>query len=463
MNSGINLFDDLNSEQINYVVWKNTNLINQFFEGTENIDIFIYAKHHEKFKFLIEKNNWVEVKSTSNNFDQIKHYLFFDTNKILHIHAYFKLYTGNSISKNYDLTNFLNYFDNKHFNKEYKIWILNYDFQLLLFKIRTLLKKKSLFGRYLLRREMSYHRKELSNIITEIKKNKNSSNLYLENIKIDPKDLNFKEYNNNDNYLELIKNFKRVNLLMSFFYELLFLINIFKKKIFKLKKFKLNKNIIIFISGADASGKTTITSDLEILFRQYFKTKKFTIGKPYPAFLIKILTKKNFFKKNEISFINNKNENLSYLRLIKNVNLSMLRFIYSLNIFYFNRNTNIIILDRYLSENIGDINGPRITNNFKNSSLKKILSIIEMYFYKRAKYVQNEYKLITELETCFLRNRERHKEVIKTDEEISKRFKNYFSSKFKSKNQFIIDNNLSKKKTITDILNLLSKNINENN
>ena len=141
----------------------------------------------------------------------------------------------------------------------------------------------------------------------------------------------------------------------------------------------------------------------------------------------------------------------------------MLRFIYSLNIFYFNRNTNIIILDRYLSENIGDINGPRITNNFKNSSLKKILSIIEMYFYKRAKYVQNEYKLITELETCFLRNRERHKEVIKTDEEISKRFKNYFSSKFKSKNQFIIDNNLSKKKTITDILNLLSKNINENN
>ena len=44
MNSGINLFDDLNSEQINYVVWKNTNLINQFFEGTENIDIFIYAK-----------------------------------------------------------------------------------------------------------------------------------------------------------------------------------------------------------------------------------------------------------------------------------------------------------------------------------------------------------------------------------------------------------------------------------
>ena len=40
MNSGINFFDDLNSENINYVVWKNTNLIKQFYEGKENLDIY---------------------------------------------------------------------------------------------------------------------------------------------------------------------------------------------------------------------------------------------------------------------------------------------------------------------------------------------------------------------------------------------------------------------------------------
>ena len=86
-----------------------------------------------------------------------------------------------------------------------------------------------------------------------------------------------------------------------------------------------------------------------------------------------------------------------------------------------------------------------------------------MYFYKRANYVQYEYKINTDLETCLLRNRERFKEVKKTDEEIIQRFKNYLSTEFKSKNKFMIDNNFSKKNTITEILNILSKNINENN
>ena len=463
MNSGINFFDDLNSENINYVVWKNTNLIKQFYEGKENLDIYIHSNHHEKFKYLIKKNNWIEVKSTSNNFNEIKHYLFFESDKILHIHAYFKLFTGNSISKNYDLTGFLNYFENKHFNKEFKIWILNYDLQLLLFKIRILLKTKSIFGRYLLQREMNYYEEELSNIILNIKNHNNDSNPNINNIKIDLKYLSFKGYKSSSEFLESIKNFKRVNLIVSFFHELSFIGNKIIQKIFKLKKFKLPQNIIIFISGADASGKTTITQDLENLFKEYFKTKRFTIGKPYPTFLIKFLTKKRFFKEKNTLTINTKNNSTNYLRLLKNVNLSIFRYIYSLNIFYFNLNTNIIILDRYLSERIGDINGPRIINNVKDSFLKKFLSTLEMYFYKRANYVQYEYKIKTDLETCLLRNRERFKEVKKTDEEIIQRFKNYLSTEFKSKNKFMIDNNFSKKNTITEILNILSKNINENN
>ena len=110
MNFELNIFKDLNANKVEYVVWKNTNLIDNFFLGKENLDIHIHNNHHEKFKFLIKKNNWIEAKSTSNNFQEIKHYLFFEHNKILHIHAYFKLFTGNSISKNYDLSNFVNYF-----------------------------------------------------------------------------------------------------------------------------------------------------------------------------------------------------------------------------------------------------------------------------------------------------------------------------------------------------------------
>ena len=139
---GLKIFDDLNHEKIKYMVWKNSNLIDDFLAGHENLDIFIHKSHHEKFEMLIKKNNWVEVKSTTNNFNEIKHYLYFNHNRILHIHAYFNLFTGNSISKNYDLSNYLDYFKNTHFDERYKMWILNYDLQLQLFIIRTLIKKK---------------------------------------------------------------------------------------------------------------------------------------------------------------------------------------------------------------------------------------------------------------------------------------------------------------------------------
>lgn len=462
MNLELNIFKDLNDNKIEYVVWKNTNLIDNFFLGKENLDIYIHKNHHEKFKFLIKKNNWVEVKSTSNNFKKIKHYLFFENNKILHIHAYFKLLTGNSISKNYDLSNYANYFHNKHFDNKRKLWILNYDIQLLLFKLRILLKKRGMLGKYLILRDIHNYKKEIINI----KNHTDNLNLSSNNINFESEYLNSREDENDKILLESVKTFKRLNFFQSLFSELFFIVRIFFQKLFRLKKFKLNKKIVIFISGADSSGKTTITNDLENLFKNFFKTKRFSIGKPYPKFLINIFIKNNYFRKKNLSIKSlntNTNNNLNYFELFKNINLAILRYIYSLNIFYFNQNTNIIILDRYLSENIGDVNGPRNVNTSENNFFKKILSKIEIFFYKHTNFVDNEYKIITNLENCLSRNRKRFKEVKKTDDQIIKRYKNYQISNFKSKKVFEIDNNLSKKNTIKNILTTLSKQINENN
>ena len=55
MKYGIKIFEDLNNEQIKYIVWKNTNLIDKFFNGKENLDIFIHRDHQERFKFLLKK------------------------------------------------------------------------------------------------------------------------------------------------------------------------------------------------------------------------------------------------------------------------------------------------------------------------------------------------------------------------------------------------------------------------
>ena len=115
----------------------------------------------------------------------------------------------------------------------------------------------------------------------------------------------------------------------------------------------------------------------------------------------------------------------SYVKLLKNINLAFLRYVYSLNIFYFNRSSSIIILDRYLSETVNDINGPRSNINFNSSLFKKFLSAVEIFFYKKSKNIVHEYKILTKLDNCLIRNTKRHKEVKKSDGEIIKRFKNY--------------------------------------
>ena len=116
-----------------------------------------------------------------------------------------------------------------------------------------------------------------------------------------------------------------------------------------------------------------------------------------------------------------------------------------------------------MSENYGDINGPRINADTQESLLKKIMSKIEIFFYRSAKTLDHEYRILNTLETVLLRNQNRYKKVQKTDDEIISRYNNFYKSKFKSKKIFKINNNLSKENTLNNILYILSKNINENN
>ena len=114
-----------------------------------------------------------------------------------------------------------------------------------------------------------------------------------------------------------------------------------------------------------------------------------------------------------------------------------------------------------MSEIVENINGPRSNISYKSSLIKKFLCSIEIFFYKKTKFIDHEYKIQTNINNCLIRNAKRFKAVQKNDYEIIKRFKNYNKSIFKSKKIFKIDNNSDKKTTLLNLLNILSKNINE--
>ena len=165
MNHLLDLFQELDYKKIEYVVWKNCNLIDKFLDGRENLDIYINEKNKEKFKLFIKEKLWIEVKSTTINHKDINHYLFITDKKIYHIHIYFRLVTGNSISKNYDLTELYNYFENKIFDNKNNLWIMNYDLQLELFKIRLACKQQSWLGSFLINRDLNNYINELKLLI----------------------------------------------------------------------------------------------------------------------------------------------------------------------------------------------------------------------------------------------------------------------------------------------------------
>ncbi|WP_440651943.1 hypothetical protein [Candidatus Pelagibacter sp. HIMB1495] len=453
-----NFFYELDKHNIDYVVWKNYNLVEDFFLGNENLDIYVSFENKEKFNNLIKQNLWIETQSTSNNIKDLHHYIFFDEKNIYHIHVYFKLLTGNSISKNYDLTNLYNYFENKIYDSKNNLWIMDYELQLELFKIRVTCKNLSILGSYLIKRDQDNYVNEYNLLL---KNSKNKRKLKFSKMEINPKRISLNLKSDKKKLLAAISSQKRVSDISSFLIELKFMFKIIIKKIFRYKKFRFKKNIFIFISGPDGSGKTTLINDFENLFSRYFKTKKYNIGKPFPKFLENIFIKRK--EKKQIRNSKIKKVNVSFSRYFMDFLLSFLRYIFSIYIFYFNNKTNIFLFDRYVSEYPGHLNGPRLIYSKKFNFIEKILFKLENFFYKAIKILDTEFRLITNVDICLKRNNERFKLEKETDEEIINRHKLFSISKFKSKRVIELNNDYNKDETIKNILKCVVKDLNENN
>jgi len=133
------------------------------------------------------------------------------------------------------------------------------------------------------------------------------------------------------------------------------------------------------------------------------------------------------------------------------------------NIFYFHNNTNIFLLDRYVSEFTGHINGPRLQKNNNLNTLNYFLFKTENYFYKLIKPINVEFRLITDVNTCLKRNKKRLKLAKETDDEIIFRHKIFSNSRFKSKKIIELNNDLNKLDSINNIIKIIVKDLNENN
>ena len=115
----------------------------------------------------------------------------------------------------------------------------------------------------------------------------------------------------------------------------------------------------------------------------------------------------------------------------------------------------LVLCDRYISKNIGDINGPRIINN--KGIIVNLFSKIELYFYNLILNYNFQIKLDVSINNCLNRNQNRHKDVVKSNEEIKERYSLFYKSVFKSNVLFLLNNNISFDLTKEKILSTVNK------
>ncbi len=452
-------FNEIHNSNINYVVWKNTNLIENFFLGQENLDIYVDNYNYNHFKKILQKHQWIKMLNNIRNYNFIDHYFLFTKDRTYHLHIYNKIITGDSILKEYDFTNFVN-IDDKFFSKKYHLWILDLNTQFILFNLRFLIKTTNLLGNYIYNKQKYLYVEEFLFLKESIDNNnslllKFKKNFFL-NMEIDNKLSKF-DNQTSKKILNNISQYKFKNFFEIYFIYLNFFVKLFLKKIFNKKNFKLQKGLAFFISGCDASGKSTLVNNIGDIYKTFIDVKIYSIAKPYPNFIINFAKKRKINeKKMEVEHKIIKKPKANLLTAIKNVNLAFLRYLTYRKILKALNQKYLIICDRYVSNNFSEINGPRITQDSKNI-LINFFKFCELFFYNRIKPLEFEIRLITNLDVAIIRNKQRLKSLYKKEEEIIRRYHLFEKSKFKSLYKYLYENDKQLHKSIEDILLITNK------
>ena len=154
------LFTNLHSEVIPFCHWKGYGELEKNLKGEGDLDLFIPLEHKDKFEKVAEHCNFKKLSSYQASYPFIEHYYGFDpkTKKFAHLHVYYKIVTGEHISKNYVLPLEKYILDNT--SQEELLPSLTYNAKQNIYLIRYFIKIGSMFGILQYLRERKKYSKE---------------------------------------------------------------------------------------------------------------------------------------------------------------------------------------------------------------------------------------------------------------------------------------------------------------
>jgi thymidylate kinase len=471
-----NLIELLGQKSIRYCHWKSNLLLNEALAGYDDLDLLVHKKDQVKFDRIIHTLGFKEALNTHTHINKIKHFYGLDkkSGEILHLHVYQKIFTGPSWIKSYHF-NIEEYILTNLEKHESGMAIPSKHIELVLFVLRVLLKHSKLTELILVIKEKGRNINEFNYLNDGINEAKllEFLNIYFPNISVK----NFYNYldvaqkgNLGAKYLvalqlkkHLIK-YSRYTRVGGFYrntYQLIY--RVINKWFLYQKKKIINGGKLIVVVGLDATGKTTITTELKKWLSKNFTMSLIHFGKPPSALgtqplniLLKIVRIK--IKADRKTPNNSCHIPRSLFYLIRYVALAYDRF--RLISFYNKKvkNGEIVICDRYKSENYGVMDSPRL-NPTNYRGLKKLIANYENNLYKKMPEPDLLINLKVPVDIAVQRNYERIKDDKESEEFLRGRYKINKDLKYEANSQFYFDTNQDYLEVLNNIKQIVWQNI----
>ncbi len=377
------IFKELNRRNLKYVLWKNFHEIDDFFLGKKDLDLFLNHKYRVSFEAVLKDFIVFNAEYYHSSYFDIEHYFLFceNTSRFYHLHVYYKLITGNTWLKEYELL-----IKSSELEKNIQfirgVRCVSNELGRSIFNSRTKMKSNGLFNQLVSRRDINDNILEKAFLGAATQSSPKTTD-YTRRIK--------------PTILPLV-------FVVKFFRKIISVIFLSNKRRLK------NKGLIIAIGGPDGAGKSTISEMIHDELSSIVLTARLSPGR-----LTQNKVKKPKFK----------NKKQTKTRALRMLVTGMIR-LYLCYWAVFLRFLNVVVVsDRWPGQSFGANDSPIIDSEV--SKFLQVLASCERLLYwampKCDLYIDLDVPLL-ELQN---RNRERNKLGKETAIQIKTRAKLYKS------------------------------------
>ena len=436
------LVNALNERNVGYCHWKSNLLLTKSLSGQTDIDLLIKRKDANAFKIIINQLGFRSVfLQDLEPFPSVEHYLGFDPESglLVHVHAYYRVITGESLAKNYRFP-----IEEMLLTETERVGPINVaskKAELIVFTLRMMLKHTSIVELIFLARGYGHVKEESHWLLDNISLDETHELLTRWLPSIDPVlfDKCFEALHSSSPLLKRIvlahrlrsqlKSFTRHSTLRARLTGLKKFTLMATRRLTRTKKgmVPLTGGFLIAFVGPEATGKSTLISEISQWLGKYFYLEQIHAGKPkstiisfFPNLLLPAL---RFFlpeqKSGRVEIRHNVDkvgENpqkvFPILFAIRSVLLAFDRRALLTKAFSKSANGAVVLCDRYPSQRSGYADSPQLLHyplSSRHHPVKYLLAHIEKRLYQQIPPPDLVISLHVPMEIAIERNRMRNK------------------------------------------------------